>query len=118
MGHPISIRGIAASARDLVFEKDHRRRRPPRDSGFDDSMLLPANRKSFINKDSEQPAAKRALRFDAWRIPRGLPPAAFDSGVGSFRTAEHATRDQVQQAAAAAESDVKYFRVLMPPVCD
>jgi hypothetical protein len=81
-------------------------------------MALPENSQSFIDEDPKQPAAKRALVFEAWRIPRGPQPAVVDSGVGLFRTAENATRNEVQQSVAPAESGMKYVGVLDEHVCD
>jgi hypothetical protein len=80
-------------------------------------MALPENRQSFINKDPKQPAAKRAFMFESRRIPRGLQPAVFNSGVGLFRTAENATRDEVEQSVTAPESGMKYCGVFVSSIC-
>jgi hypothetical protein len=81
-------------------------------------MALPEKSQSFINEDPKQPAAKGTFVFEARRIARSLQPAVVDSGVGLFRTAENATRDEVQQSAAPPKSGMKYVGVLAQPVCD
>jgi hypothetical protein len=80
-------------------------------------LVLAENGQSFIDKDPDQPAAKRAFVFEAWRIPRRSHPAVFNSTVGSFRTAENSTSDEVQQPVATPESRVKYSGIFAQPVC-
>jgi hypothetical protein len=75
------------------------------------------NGQSFINEHPDQPAAKRALVFEAWRIPRCFHPAVFNSTVGLFRAAENSTRDEVKQPVAAPKSGAKYGRIFVQPFC-
>jgi hypothetical protein len=81
------------------------------------SFVLAENGQSLIDKDPDQPAAKGAFVFEAWRIARRSHPAVFDSTVGSFRTAENSTSDEVQQLVTTPESLMKSSRIFVPPVC-
>jgi hypothetical protein len=81
-------------------------------------LVLAENGQSLIDKDPKQPAAKGALVFEARRIPRGLQPAVFDSGVSPFRTAKNATRDEMEQSVATPESDLKCCGVFVSSLCN
>jgi hypothetical protein len=67
-----------------------------RNPSFGGSIAPPANYQSFINKDPDQPAAKRAFVFEAWWISRRSHPAVFNGILGSFRTAENPAGDEMQ----------------------
>jgi hypothetical protein len=116
MRYQILIGRTAIPVADVVFWQNLCWRRPVRVPGFDGSMALPENSQSFINEDPKQPAAKRALVFEVRRIPRGPQAAAFDDCVGSFRTAENATCDEVQQSTAPVKPGTKYVGVFAQPV--
>jgi hypothetical protein len=117
MRHLILIRGIGLRVADVVFYENLLWHRPARDPEFHGSMALLENNQSFINEDPNRPAAERALVFEARRIPRGLQPAVFDSGIGSFRPTENATCDEVEQSVAAPEPAMKYCGVFVSSIC-
>jgi hypothetical protein len=81
-------------------------------------LVLAENGQSLIDKDPNQPAAKGTFVLEAWRIAGRSHPAVFDSTVGSFRTAENSTSDEVQQLVTTPESRMKYGGIFVPPVCE
>jgi hypothetical protein len=78
---------------------------------FGVSLILPPSWndcQSFINENSEEPAAKCAFVFEARRMARSRAPTVFDSIVSLFGPTKNTTCNEVKQPVTPRESDSEY----------
>src|SRR5580692_13115283 len=75
-------------------------------------LLLSANRQSFVDQNSEQPATKSAFVFELRRTARCYEPTILHGVSRPFRTAEHATCYEVEEPITARKPIIEYRRVL------
>jgi hypothetical protein len=59
-------------------------------------LALAENEESFVDKNSDEPASKRTIIFNVWRIPRCRPPAVLHRKRCPFLIANYPARDKVK----------------------
>jgi hypothetical protein len=75
--------------------------------------LLVKKYHSFIDKDSNQPAAEGTFMFEPRNVIGGCPQAVLHGILGLLVIAEHAVRDQRKSATVSRKQNVQRFEILL-----
>jgi hypothetical protein len=75
--------------------------------------LLVKKYHSFIDKDSNQPAAEGTFMFELRSVIGGCPQAVLHGILGLLVITEHAVRDQRKSATVSRKQNVQGFAILL-----